>query len=176
MAKKKKRSIRSRPRPLTGPGIETLSTVNDLELPSLFHELWNSKQWTQPSDDLIEQLAPWLTGPIEFILDARGIRSASLGKLADMPSAKRFREYRGSTSTEKPDLPWLDVDMHVMIAHNRHWGDDLGVAMDYRSSMSDPRVVSSRWVATECKQFDHIEWTLISPTFSAFAKSLGYET
>jgi len=174
MAKKKKKPTRSKLRPPKGPGFEKLSAVNGLSLPVLFHSLWDNKLWRQPEDELIAQLMPWLTGPIDFLLDARSIRSESLGKLADIPLAAHFREYRGSTSDDCPDLPWLDVDLHVMIACNRHYGDDLGVAMDYRSSTTDPRVVGSKWVSTTKKDFDHIEWTVISNTFSEFAHSLGF--
>lgn len=174
--KKKKKSTRSVPRAPTGPGFESLDLIHGLELPLRYRELWESGLWRQPTDSLIDELIPWLTGPIEFILDYRQIREASLGKLADIPMATKYYEYRGSNSDTRPDLPWLDVDLHVMIAHNRHWGDDLGIALDYRSSMSDPRVVGSKWISTSDKKFDHVEWTIVAETFSEFAQSLGYET
>ena len=175
MGKKEKKPPTTRVKPrATGPGHETVSEIHGLPLPRLFCELWNSGRWRQPSDDAINKVMPWLDVPIDFILSHRTLISASYGKLADIPQAKHFQEYRGSNSPDKPDLPWLDVDQHIMIAHNRHIGDDIGIALDYRSSTEDPRVVGSKWVSQGEKRSHHVEWIIVSNTFTVFTQLLGY--
>lgn len=52
---------------------------------------------------------------------------------------------------------------------NRHAGDDVALALDYRTDPSDPRVVGSDF-RTNPRQ---CEWRLVTPTFSAFAHALG---
>jgi hypothetical protein len=52
---------------------------------------------------------------------------------------------------------------------NRHLGDDVAVALDFRTSSADPRVVASDWSdADACCQ-----WREVSSTFSGFVASLG---
>jgi hypothetical protein len=41
------------------------------------------------------------------------------------------------------ELPWLDVDKAFFIAVAQYAGDDTAVALDYRTSAFDPRVVAS---------------------------------
>lgn len=75
---------------------------------------------------------------------------------------------RGSQSPAAIDLPWLDVDQAVFIIENLYVGDDQGVALDYRTSHADPRVVASHWVVrVGCL------WREVAPTFSAFVAQLG---
>ncbi|GAA3386339.1 hypothetical protein GCM10017750_68760 [Streptomyces racemochromogenes] len=51
----------------------------------------------------------------------------------------------------------------------RHAGDDVALALDYRTNRSDPRVVGSDFW-TNRRQ---CEWRLVTPTFSAFTHALG---
>lgn len=176
MAKKKKRKKPSKPRPPKGPGFDELSPVNGLEFPALFIQLWDTGLWGQPSDELVLSLMPWLDGPIDFILNFQQIKEASLGKLADFgqSTAEKYRVYRGSTSNLSPDLPWLDVDVHITIGHNRFWGDDIGLALDYRSSSSDPRVVATKWIQQDGLKFHHTDWMIVADTFTKFTQMLGF--
>jgi hypothetical protein len=73
----------------------------------------------------------------------------------------------GSKSKTPVELPWLDVEKALYIAVNREIGGDVGIALDYRTSMENPRVVGSDWRDT--KHF----WREVTPTFSEFVKRIG---
>jgi hypothetical protein len=67
------------------------------------------------------------------------------------------------------ELPWLDPELAVLIAVNRDPGDDIAVALDYRSDAVEPRVVASDfWTDPR-----HCSWRLVTPTFTGFAAALG---
>lgn len=85
------------------------------------------------------------------------------------PDFAAFIHYaRGSQSVMPVDLPWLDVEQAVFILVNRWPGDEQGIALDYRTSRTDPRVVASDWETTHpCL------WREVTPTFSAFVQQLG---
>ncbi|RYZ76694.1 MAG: hypothetical protein EOP06_31060, partial [Proteobacteria bacterium] len=79
-----------------------------------------------------------------------------------------LREYRSSRDGER-DLPWLDADNALFIAVNRHIGDDLGIALDYRTSVENPRVVTSNWWTDERGCY----WQQVDAHFSDFVERLG---
>ncbi|GLV85384.1 hypothetical protein Slala03_50730 [Streptomyces lavendulae subsp. lavendulae] len=80
-----------------------------------------------------------------------------------------FREIRGSSQQGAVELPWLDVEQAVLVAVNRRAGDDVALALEYRTNPSDPRVVGSDFWTDPRR----CEWRLVTPTFSAFAQALG---
>ena len=99
-----------------------------------------------------------------------GIRLESSGLLRDVPRfGKVLHEARGSTSAVPICLPWLDVEMAILVAVNRFPGDDLGIALDYRTDTADPRVVASDWDPGPggCR------WREVAPSFSKFVQLLG---
>ena len=57
---------------------------------------------------------------------------------------------------------------------NRRPGDDVAIALDYRTSPSDPRVVGSdAWTSQhETGQIQYV-WREVAPAFSVFAEALG---
>jgi hypothetical protein len=56
----------------------------------------------------------------------------------------------------------------VLIAVNRFAGDDVGVALDYRTSASNPRVVASdSWTDPP-----RCTWYTVARDFSAFATAM----
>ena len=98
------------------------------------------------------------------------MRRESGGFLADEPeSAVVFHEARGSRSANPICLPWLDVELAVFVAVNRVSGDDLGIALDYRTGATDPRVVASDWDNAA----DGCYWREVASSFSQFARLLG---
>ena len=144
--------------------------VNGLQLPPLLVELLQQDRWRHPGDEVLRQLLPFVGEPVEFLTDVEAMRRESRGFLAgDGDSAKWFHEARGSKTSEPICLPWLDVELAVFIAVNRALGDDLGIALDYRTASDDPRIVASDWGqdATGCL------WREVAPTFSQFARMLA---
>lgn len=146
---------------------ETILDVHGLRFPPAFVKLWTDGQWQQPDDGLIQSLIPWLQGPIELMEMMQWIVTENQGVFADNPDdAKLMHEYRGSVSSEKPDLPWLDVEKALVIAVNREPGDDLAIALDFRTSADDPRVVASYWCCD--RDIYYAKWRMVTSTLSEF--------
>jgi hypothetical protein len=144
------------------------TAVNGLQLPELLVEMVRAGKWHHPGDDVVARVVPCLGGPVAWLSTVEHIRAQS-GSLADDPQlSARFHEVRSSSVGHPVELPWLDADNTVFIAVNREIGDDLGIALDYRTSPIDPRVVASEWLpANGCV------WREVAPTFSAFVRALG---
>jgi hypothetical protein len=141
--------------------------VNGLPLPPLLVELMKHGKWQHPSDKVLREIIPFLLDPVDF-LKVEYMCLESSGFLADDEfSSKWNHEVRGSQSTEPVELPWLDVDKAVTIAVNREIGADVGIALDYRTNMEDPRVVASEW-----RGGGHY-WREVTPTFSEFVARIG---
>jgi hypothetical protein len=75
---------------------------------------------------------------------------------------------RGSRLRERVELLWLDADRSLFVAVNRRPGDDVGIALDYRTNVLDPRVVASDWGSGQA-----CVWREVAPTFSDFVRILG---
>jgi hypothetical protein len=144
--------------------------VNGLLVPSLFVQLLREGRWQHPGDEVMGRVIPFLRQPVVFLNEIVSIRQESSGSLAGESGRDAFFHIaRGSKSDEAICLPWLDADLVVFIAVNRIWGDDVGIALDYRTGAADPRVVASEWeeAPAGCK------WREVTPTFSEFVKMLG---
>jgi hypothetical protein len=79
-----------------------------------------------------------------------------------------YHEVRGRLAVEPVELPWRDVDRSFLVAVNRFGGDDVGIALDYRTSASDPRVIANDWGSERW-----CVWREVAPTFSQFVHVLG---
>ena len=138
-------------------------------VPPLLIELINTGRWKQPPDETIKSVIPFLQEPMDFLLDIDTMQRESTGFLADSPEmAELFHEYRGSKVPER-ELPWLDVDKALFIAVNRIAGADLGIALDYRTGLEDPRVVASDWQSGGNTHY----WREVENKFSDFVRKLG---
>lgn len=144
--------------------------VNGLPLPSLLVELLRSGQWQHPGDKALKRLIPFLREPVDFLMCVESMRIESPKRIADDPKLARIFHFLRE-SADSPDLPWLDVNRAVFIAVNRVPGDDLGIALDYRTNAADPRVVASDWDdgALGCR------WREVAPCFSVFFERLAAE-
>ncbi|MFI0445011.1 S1 RNA-binding domain-containing protein [Actinomadura sp. 6N118] len=143
-----------------------------LPLPVLLLELLAARDWPPSDDAALSGVMPWLEDPVDLLANIDQIRreSRALDSLSEDPAtADLFRLASGGRSTELVELPWLDTDLAVLIAVNRNLGDDVAIALDYRSGSDDPAVVASDWWtdAQRCA------WRVVAPTFSAFAAALG---
>lgn len=145
--------------------------MNTLEFPPLLVELMNSGRWKQPSDETIKQVVPFMQEPVDFLLDSEKIQreSSHLLSLVDVPKISAvFHEYKGSEAPSR-DLPWLDVEKTLLIAINRISGDDIAIALDFRTDLDDPRVVASDWWSGDSTHY----WREVESRFSDFVKNLG---
>ncbi|QNP67951.1 hypothetical protein [Streptomyces genisteinicus] len=151
----------------------TPSTVRGLALPTLLTSLMEHGLWRHPGDAAMAEVIPWFEDPLGFLPDPEQMewQSRSMDMFADDPLCAFFREARGSKAAGPLELPWLDVEQAVLIAVNRNPGDDVALALDYRTDPADPRVVGSDfWTDPRLCQ-----WRVVAPDFSAFAASLGLD-
>ncbi|MET9593856.1 hypothetical protein ABZY45_23450 [Streptomyces sp. NPDC006516] len=149
----------------------TLSTVRGLALPTRLMSLIERGLWRHPGDAEMMEIIPWFEDELDFISGPERMEreSRSMDMFADDPHSDFFREARGTRAAAPLELPWLDVEQAVLIAVNRIPGHDCGLALDYRTDPSDPRVVGSDFWSDPVL----CEWRVVAPTFSAFATSLG---
>jgi hypothetical protein len=144
-------------------------TVNGLLMPELLAALIRDGHWVHPGDVRLREMIPFLVDPVDFLRTPEAMTSESGGQLADDPRLSAvFHVVRGSRLVEPVELPWLDVDRSFFVAVNRWPGDDVGIALDYRTDVLDPRVVSSDWGSGRA-----CVWREVAPTFSGFVLSLG---
>jgi hypothetical protein len=144
-------------------------TVNGLPLPELLAALIRDGHWVHPGDARLRDVIPFLVDPVVFLRTPEAIASESSGRLADDPQFSAvYHEVRGSRMVEPVELPWLDVDLSLIVAVNRRAGDDVAIALDYRTDVRDPRVVASDWVSGQ-----GFVWREVAPTFCGFVRLLG---
>ncbi|WP_165965629.1 hypothetical protein [Actinomadura bangladeshensis] len=144
--------------------------VLGLTPPPLLLELLAAQRWRHPGDDVMRKVIPWFADPLVFLttLDYIRFNSQSLELFADDAGlSELFRVKRGGTAGAV-DLPWLDADRAFFIAVNRVPGDDVAIALDYRSDTTNPRVVASDAWSTH-----QYTWRVIAPTLRSFADALG---
>ncbi len=68
-------------------------------------------------------------------------------------------------------MPWLDADKAVFITVCRFSGDDLAIALDFRTGPDDPHVVASEWLPG----LEGCIWREVAGTFSEFARRLSQD-
>jgi len=145
-------------------------TVNGLLLAPLLVEMLQHGRWQHPGDEVLRRLIPFFREPVDFLTLVEDMRRESTGFLADEPRiAKVFHEARGSKNPEPICLPWLDVEKAVFVAVNLIPGDDLGIALDYRTGAADPRVVANDWDPGP----GGCLWREIAPSFSEFVRLMS---
>jgi hypothetical protein len=157
-----------------GPGL----TVRGLALPRLLVSLLDSGRWRHPGDDVLRAVVPWFEDPLDFLHSPGEMRRESYwlyedGSADDRRDSALFHVVRGSVAGPG-DLPWLDVEQAFNIAVNRRPGDDVAIALDYRTDPADPRVVGSdAWTSQhETGRVTYV-WREVAPAFSVFAGALG---
>lgn len=114
---------------------------------------------------------PWFEDPLMFMADLHDMRfqNNALDHIADDRSiSDLFRMARSSRSIHPIGLPWLDVDQAVLIAVNEHAGDDVALALDYRTDSADPRVVAAD-IWTDPSRYS---WRVVTSTFTDLVRAL----
>ena len=146
------------------------ATVRGLALPAQLTFLLAQGRWRHPGDAEMARLIPWFESPIDFLTSAGQMEweSRSLDTFDDDGYSAFLHVARGGSQEAAVGLPWLDTEQAFFIAVNRVLGDDVALALDYRTDPADPRVVGS-YVSTNPVLY---EWRVVAPTFSAFAAAL----
>ena len=146
--------------------------VRGLVVPPLLRDLIRDGRWRHPGEAALDRAMPWFKDPLHFLdsVQAMERESNSLDFLTeDETSARLFRQARGTGQVSRVDLPWLDVDKAFLVAVNKHPGDDVAIALDYRTDSMDPRVVASDfWTEPGT-----CSWREVTSTFSALVGEFG---
>lgn len=145
--------------------------VRGLVVPDLLLVLLREGRWTHPGESAFVRVMPSFHDPLEFLVSTEQMEreSQALDRLIqDDETAELFRLAREAASTGPVELPWLDVDRAFFIAMAQYAGDDTAVALDYRTSSTDPRVVASDvWTSSA-----PYTWRTVAETFSEFVAEL----
>jgi hypothetical protein len=142
--------------------------VNGLPLPVLLISLLQEGKWRHPGDAVMRKVVPFIDVPLSFLSVPHMRTEGELGRFVVKPGwAKLMHVMRGTLFTSVPELPWLDADKAFGIIINHEIGDDVAIALDYRTDMNDPRVVASEW-----RDRAHF-WREVTPTFTEFIRDLG---
>ena len=144
--------------------------MNTLPLPPLLLELIAQDRWQHPGDTRVHAMLPWIDDPLDLVIDfQRPAFGVDCAMLAHMPGSGDFMHLACGSLTARPIvIPWIDLEQVVWIMVNREVGDDQAVALDYRTSHVDPRVVASHW-----DRMMGCCWREVTPTFSDFVQQLG---
>ncbi|MEU1396766.1 hypothetical protein ABZ403_11995 [Micromonospora zamorensis] len=146
--------------------------VRGLVVPDLLLVLLREGRWNHPGEPAVARVMPWFRDPLDFLGSTEQMEreSQSLDRLIqDDEMAELFRLARQPTATGPVELPWLDVDRAFFIAIAQYAGDDTAIALDYRASSSDPRVVASDvWTSSAAPY----AWRTVTETFSEFVAGL----
>ena len=140
--------------------------IRGLVVPQLLLDLLGEGRWQHPGETVLTRTMPWFEDRLHFLasVEARARESSSLDLLTeDNASSLLFRQARGSEQAEPVDLPWLDIDTALLVAVNERPGDDVAMALDYRTDPTDPRVLASDFWTEP----GPCSWREVAPTFSA---------
>lgn len=139
-----------------------------LPLPQTLIEMIETDRWAHPGDDVMLARIPFIRDPLVFLgsKDNMLFESGPLMGPNEIEN-EMFSEYRGSAIGDR-DLPWIDVEQTLFIICNKWPGDDVGVALDYRTGINSPRVIGGDW-----RSGNNCIYHEISPSFDAFVELIG---
>lgn len=140
--------------------------VNGLPLPPFLVECMATGRWKHPGNDALYHLVPFFQDDLIFLDKVESMELESRLALDAFPN---FRVKRSQAGSVDIPLPWLDTRLAVTIAVNQHMGEDIALVLDYRPSLSVPRVVANNWHTGE----DGCLWEIVSPSFEEFVQQLG---
>jgi hypothetical protein len=139
-------------------------------LPALLLRLIAAGRWKHPGVEALQVAAPFISEPLVF-LETREQMEQQSGPLMGLAESEnsRFSEYRGSQTVGMRGLPWMDVELSINFAINERPGDDVALALDLRTSTSDPRVIGTDWYSNPGRCM----WREVAPRFSEFCRVVG---
>ena len=139
----------------------------NFRIPALLQTLVETGWWSHPGDDVLRREIPCLLDPVDFRcwLPYRTVATELEGSFSP-EDWRTFKMYRDVEPVRT--CPWLSADQAVFIAIDRFPGDDVAIALDYRSDLEIPMVVASHW-----RDNKSLEWFEVAKDFEIFARSLG---
>ncbi len=145
--------------------------LSKLPLPPKLQMMLDRGKWLHPEEGVMQQVAPFIKDPLHFPQshDEMIRESSILFMEHHQDEDKRSHEYKGS-KTGPYDLPWQDVELALNIIINREIGDDIAIALDYRTGLSSPRVIGQEYAEDYAEGF--IRYHEIAATFDDFVEML----
>jgi hypothetical protein len=148
------------------PQIDVLR--RSLKLPVPLAAMIQSGMWRHPGAYVLRRKIPFITDPLVVLQTFdQMVREGYPLMGRDSIEDPQYCEYRGSQIGLR-ELPWIDVEKTLFIMCNERIGDDVGIALDYRHSLTEPRVVGGDWHSSP----GGIIYRLIANNFAEFAKSI----
>jgi hypothetical protein len=146
--------------------------INGLPLPPLLISLIQQGKWKHPGEDVLYTVIPFLKDRMDFMTpEQRRFETEGQLEIVDLPiQVPHMRQARGSKASKPLELPWLDVEKMIFLAIGQYRGDEEAIALDYRTSMTDPRVI-----ATEYREREGFFWREVTPTFTEFVEQIGFK-
>jgi hypothetical protein len=120
-------------------------------------------EWKHPVDEVIKTLLPFFLEPVDFVTSISGM------EVKPFPGYDHMFQDSGTKNSRAKSLPWLDSDLALYLAKNRYIGDDIAIALDYRISRANPRVVANNWHTG----ISGCPWEVVAPSFEEFINRLG---
>jgi hypothetical protein len=141
--------------------------VNGLPVPQLLLSLLQQGKWKHPGDAALRRVIPFLEEDMIF-LPMTLIRAEARRFSSDRPSlSEATREISGLGASHAVELPWLNTNKALFIACSRRVDMNIKIALDYRASLTDPRVVAVDWLP------EGRFWREVTPTFTEFIGRIG---
>ena len=130
--------------------------VKDLRIPEELQAVLNTSELQDLVVNELSSKFSFLEFPMEFLQSLEEIRLLSSDQTFLI---EEYWNVRSSQNLNKEiDLPYLDFDNSLMIAINKYPGEDLAIALDYRSNPDVPCVVGSNFN----KEDGGCEWKTLS--------------
>ncbi|MEM6697912.1 MAG: hypothetical protein AAF806_18780 [Bacteroidota bacterium] len=139
--------------------------VRNLPLPELLVHLLEDNKWNHPGELRIKKVIPFFKEEIIFL---QSVREMELESHILSESDGFFFEADSNKNPKANNLPWLDTSLSFFIAVNKSIGADIGIALDYRTSIENPRVIGNNWHSN----ISGCPWQEISSTFEEFVNLL----
>lgn len=140
--------------------------VRGLPVPPLLIELIQEGKWKHPGNEKIKEVIPFFKENIIFLNSLEFMKQESRYNWVGSDWA---HEGIGEVDVRAQNLPWRDINLSFFIAVCESPGDDIAVALDYRTSMTNPRVIGNNWHS----DIKGSIWQEISPGFEEFVSRLG---
>lgn len=136
-------------------------------LPSKLESLLEKEEWKELATDRLKHIAPYMDGEFVTLLSKNAMEFESGAMMGpEKDEGEFFCEYRGSKHLER-ELPWIDVEKTLFFIVSKIPGYDSGFALDYRTSIDNPRVIASDWTSGDC-----VKYRKVASNFDEFISKL----
>lgn len=144
-------------------------TVNELPIPMLLKELLSSGKWKHPGNKILKSVVPFFKEEVVFLETVEQMEGESHNLCEDLDW---FFEKDSDKDERANSLPYRDLKKSFLIAVCKSPGDDIAIALDFRTSLENPRVIGNNWHS----KIKGCPWEEISPTFEEFVNRIKIKT